>query len=74
MPSWTLWTLLGILIWSALLAFLVVTFRRLSAVDEAEQPAGRKAQRTRASDLSKAFAESEEAESRKRRAQSSPPG
>lgn len=59
MPSWTLWTVLGILIWSALLAFVLVAFRRLSEVDEAEQPAGLRAQR--ATGQAKAFAESAEA-------------
>jgi response regulator RpfG family c-di-GMP phosphodiesterase len=32
-PSWTLWTVLGILVWSALIAFVLVAFRRLSDVD-----------------------------------------
>ncbi len=59
MPSWTLWTVLGILIWSALLAFVLVAFRRLSEVDEAAQPARLGAQR--ATGPANAFAESAEA-------------
>jgi response regulator RpfG family c-di-GMP phosphodiesterase len=39
-PSWTLWTALGILVWSALIAFVVVALGRLSEVDDAEQQAG----------------------------------
>jgi response regulator RpfG family c-di-GMP phosphodiesterase len=39
-PSWTLWTVLGILIWSALIAFVVVALGRLSKVDDAETEAG----------------------------------
>jgi response regulator RpfG family c-di-GMP phosphodiesterase len=35
-PAWTLWTVLGILIWSALVAFVLVALRRLSELDDAE--------------------------------------
>jgi response regulator RpfG family c-di-GMP phosphodiesterase len=38
-PPWTLWTVFGILTWSALVAFVLAAFRRLSEVD-AEQLAG----------------------------------
>ena len=34
MPTWTLWAVLGILIWSALTAFLLVALGRLSDIDE----------------------------------------
>ena len=33
MPSWTLWAVLGILIWSALVAFVLVALRRRSEAD-----------------------------------------
>jgi response regulator RpfG family c-di-GMP phosphodiesterase len=58
-PSWTLWTVLGILIWSALIAFVLVAFRRLSEVDT-EQPAGLGERRPRALGLSDAIDEPSE--------------
>jgi response regulator RpfG family c-di-GMP phosphodiesterase len=39
-PSWTLWAVLGILIWSALVGFVLVALGRLSDVDDAELRAG----------------------------------
>jgi response regulator RpfG family c-di-GMP phosphodiesterase len=60
-PSWTLWAVLGILIWSALIGFVLVAFRRLSEVDEAEQPAGLSAPRMRAPGLSDTIGESADA-------------
>jgi response regulator RpfG family c-di-GMP phosphodiesterase len=36
-PTWALWAVLGILIWSALAAFVLIALGRLSAVDEREQ-------------------------------------
>jgi response regulator RpfG family c-di-GMP phosphodiesterase len=47
-PSWTLWAVLGILIWSAVVAFVLVAFRRLSEVDDAEPQAWLDAQSVRA--------------------------
>ena len=57
MPSWTLWAVLGILIWSALIGFVLVAFRRRSEVDGAEQPAGLSAPRMRAPGLPDAIGE-----------------
>ena len=44
MPSWTLWAVLGILVWSAVVVFVLVAFRRLSEIDDAEPPASLGAQ------------------------------
>ena len=54
MPSWTLWAVLGILIWSALVAFVLVAFRRRSEAD-AEQSAGLSTAQTRAPGLADAI-------------------
>ena len=56
MPSWTLWAVLGILIWSALIAFVLVAFRRRSEAD-AEQSAGPSTAQTRAPGRSDAIEE-----------------
>jgi response regulator RpfG family c-di-GMP phosphodiesterase len=55
-PSWTLWAVFGILIWSALIAFVLVAFRRRSEAD-AEQSAGLSTAQTRASGLADAIGE-----------------
>jgi cyclic di-GMP phosphodiesterase len=55
-PSWTLWAVLGILIWSALIAFVLVAFRRRSEADT-EQSAGLSTAQTRAPGLSDAIGE-----------------
>ena len=60
MPSWTLWAVLGILIWSALIAFVLVAFRRRSEAD-AEQSAGLSTAQTRAPGLADAIGEPAEA-------------
>ena len=59
MPSWTLWAVLGILIWSALVAFVLVAFRRRSEAD-AEQSAGLSTAQTRAPVLADAIGGSAE--------------
>ena len=56
MPSWTLWAVLGILIWSALIGFVLVAFRRRSEAD-AEQSAGLSTAQTRAPGPSDAIGE-----------------
>jgi ribonuclease P protein subunit RPR2 len=48
-PTWTLWALLGLLIWSALAAFVLVALGRLSAADERRQTTDIQVRRGRAS-------------------------
>lgn len=46
MPTWTLWAVLGILIWSALTAFLLVALGRLSDTDDADSKPDFRVQRS----------------------------
>jgi response regulator RpfG family c-di-GMP phosphodiesterase len=50
-PTWTLWAVLGSLIWSALTAFLLVALRRVSEADEAERDVDFRVRRTRVDEL-----------------------
>ena len=52
MPSWTLWAVLGILIWSVVVGFVLVALRRLSEIDDAEPQAWLGARSVRAPNVS----------------------